>query len=153
MKHVLMYSLALVFISSLALPLSAQEKRLKKGEVPRAVLSAFEKAYPHATVKGYSSEPKDGKTAYEVESMEVKTHRDVLYAADGTVLEIEESMAVSDLPEEVRVAVKKDYPKGSIASAEKLTKGEATEYEVIVKHGKMKTEIRLDPSGKILEKE
>jgi hypothetical protein len=153
MKRVLMYSLAFVLTCSLALPLTAQEKRLKKAEVPQAVLSAFEKAYPKATVKGYSREPKDGTTAYEVESMEGKTHRDILYAADGTVLAIEEGMAVSDLPEEVRAAVKREYPKGSIASAEKLTKGEATEYEVILKHGKTKTEVRLDPSGKVLEKE
>jgi uncharacterized membrane protein YkoI len=153
MKRAFMYLLALVLTSGLVLPLTAQEKPLKKADVPKAVLSSFEKAYPHATAKGYSGESKDGKTVYEVESVEGKTHRDILYAADGTVLEIEEGMKVSDLPEEVRAAVKREYPNGSIASAEKLTKGESTQYEVVVKHGKKKTEMKIDPSGKVLEKE
>ena len=153
MEHSFMCMLVLVLMCTVALPSIAQEKRLRKADVPKAVLSSFEKAYPHATAKGYSSEPKDGKTAYEVESIEGKTHRDILYTAGGAVLEIEEGIKISDLPEEVRAAVKKEYPGGAIFSAEKLTKGGATQYEVVVKHGKATTAMEFDSSGKILEKE
>jgi uncharacterized membrane protein YkoI len=142
-----------MFICNITQPLTAQEKRLKKTDVPKVILSAFEKAYPKATVKGYGSEVENGKTSYELETVEGKTHRDILYSADGTVIEIEEGMNVSDLPEAVLATIKKEYPKGSITSAEKLTKEESSGYEVVVKHGKKKTEVRLDATGKILEKE
>jgi hypothetical protein len=75
-----------------------QEKKLTKKELPSAVLSAFQKSYPKASIKGIAEEKKEGKTYYEIESLDGKTSRDLLYLADGSVAEIEESMATADLP-------------------------------------------------------
>ena len=130
-----------------------KEKQLAKNDVPAAVLSAFEKAYPKAVVKGYSQEEKDGKTVYEVESLEGKTHRDVSYLADGSLVVTEEVVAAKNLPAAVRQAVIKGHPKGKIALAEKITEGKTIEYEVVVADGKTKIEIKLDVSGKVLESE
>ena len=91
-------SLTAGVVSLLTFSVSAQEVRLRKKQVPRAVIAAFQSAYPHATIKGYSRERENGKIYYEVESVEGQTTRDVLYNADGTVAEIEESIATGDLP-------------------------------------------------------
>ncbi len=130
-----------------------EEKQLTKQDVPVAVLAAFEKAYPKAVVKGYSKEEKDGKTLYEVESLEGKTHLDVSYLEDGSLFVTEEVVAVKSLPEAVRQTVKKEHPKGKIKLAEKITEGTIVEYEVVVALGKKKFEIKLDASGKVLESE
>lgn len=39
----------------------AQEVKLKKRQVPRAVISAFESAYPQATIRGFAREKEKGK--------------------------------------------------------------------------------------------
>jgi hypothetical protein len=85
-------------VSMLTCSVLAQEARLKKKQVPRAVIAAFQSAYPQATMRGFAREKENGKVYYEVESIEGQTTRDVLYNADGTVAEIEEGIAVGDLP-------------------------------------------------------
>ena len=59
-------------------------------QLPAPVTAAFKKAYPKATIRGTAKETENGKTVYEVESVENGKARDFMYAADGTVLEIEE---------------------------------------------------------------
>ncbi len=137
----------------LAVPKEEKEEQITKQEVPAAVLAAFEKAYPKVEIKGYTREEKDGKTVYEVESMERKIHRDVTYFEDGTLYLVEEVVAAKSLPEAVRQTVKKEHPKGKIELAEKITEGATVSYEVVVAAGKKKFEVKLDASGKVLESE
>lgn len=146
-------SLAMGFVILFTCSLVAGEKKLTRKQVPAAVLTAFEKAYPAATVKGYSKEVEKGKVYFEIESMDGKTGRDVLYNADGTVAEVEESMAAGDLPAAVRAAVVKEYPKGTISKAEKTTRGNDVTYEVHLMIGKSKHEVVVDPNGKVIKHE
>lgn len=143
MRSLLILVLALLVAggSSFAAP-----QKTKK-EVPAAIKAAFEKAYPKAVIKNISKEKQGGKTYYEVESIDGKTRRDFLYNEDGTVYEIEESMAVASLPEAVKAGVAKEFPKGKILTAEKVTRGETTEYELTVKSGAKKQEVRFDATG------
>ena len=131
----------------------AGEKKITREVVPAAVLSAFEKSYPEATIRGFSREEEGGKTLYEVESLEGKTTRDIQYAPDGTVAEIEEGVAVNDLPAVVREAVKREYPKGKVVKAEKVTRESMVEYEVHLTAGKARHELVLDAAGKVVEKD
>ena len=63
----------LKFIGVVALALwfatgaSAQEKKIKKSDMPAAVQKTADEQSKGATVKGYSTEVEDGKTIYEVE--------------------------------------------------------------------------------------
>jgi hypothetical protein len=125
------------------------EKAITKKDVPPPVLAAFAKAYPKATVKGYAKEMEKGKTAYEVESMEGKTHRDVLFATDGQLLIVEESMDMKDVPAAVQQALEKKYPKAKVDLAEKVTEGNNVGYEfkLITAAGK-KAEAKFDAKGK-----
>ena len=131
----------------------AGEKKITKKELPGTVLNAFERAYPKATIKGLAREDEDGKTCYEIESLDGKTRRDILYFANGKVAEIEEVVGENALPDAVKAAVTKEFPKGKISKAEKLTHDSVVEYEIHIMSGKIKHELVLDPGGKVVKKE
>jgi len=139
-------------VSLLALSVVAQEKKITAKDVPAAVMSAFKSAYPNATIRGYAREKENGKVFYEIESREGTTTRDVLYNPDGTVAEIEESIAGTDLPAEVQQAMKEKYPKAVITKAEKTTAGDKVSYEIVARQGKKRVTIEFDSSGKVLTK-
>ena len=119
----------------------AQEKKISKKDLPRAVLSAFEQSYPNARIKGYSTEMEEGKTFYEIESMKDKMSLDVSYLSDGTVAEIEEGIAVGMLPDPVKASVKANFPRGKISRAEKKTVGDSVTYQLKMTTGRTSTEI------------
>jgi len=129
------------------------EKKIAKKELPSAVLTAFEKAYPEAKILGTSMETEDSTTYFEIESKDGKVKRDLLYKADGTVKEIEERVAQTDLPAAIKEAIAKEYPKGKIRKGEKTTRDNVVEYELIVRNGKDKLEVVLDETGKIVKTE
>ena len=140
----------LIAVFIIAFEANAQEKRISKKDVPQAVISAFEKSYPNAKVKAYSTEKENGKTYYEVESMQGKSTLDVSYLSDGTAAEIEEGVKEKDLPTPVVETVNAKYPKDKIVKAEKRTVGTSVTYEVRVKIGKAYESIVVDPTGNII---
>lgn len=129
-----------------------QEAKLDLSALPEAVLSAFKTAYPDAVIKGASQETEQGVTYYEVESVEGTLHRDLLYAADGKAVEIEESMATTDMPAAVQETLAKEYPEAKVLNSEKLTKGDIVQYEMQIQVGEKTIELTIDPTGKIVEK-
>ena len=138
--------------SLLSLSAIAQDVKLKKKQVPRAVISAFRSAYPQATIRGFAREKENGKVYYEVESVEGLTTRDVLYNPDGTVAEIEESIPSSDLPADAQEALRAKYPGSVITKVERITRGDVTEYEAHAKLGKKSVSMEFDATGKPLKK-
>src|SRR5438552_10946152 len=98
-------------VSMFALSAAAQEKKITAKQVPAAVISAFKNSYPNATIRGYAQEKEHGKTFYEIESNEGTTRRDILYNADGTVAETEESIPPTDLPANAQQAIHQKYTK------------------------------------------
>jgi len=139
-------------VSLLTIAAAAQEKKITAKDVPAAVISAFKTAYPNATIRGYAREKENGKVFYEIESREGTTTRDVLYNPDGTVAEIEESIAATDLPAEVQQALKEKFPKAVITKVEKTTAGDKVSYEIVARQGKKRVTIEFDSSGKVLSK-
>ena len=141
-----------VIVSLLSFIAFAQEVKLKKKQVPRAVISAFESAYPQATIRGFAREKENGKVYYEVESGEGQMTRDVLYNPDGTVAEIEESIPAGDLPADAQEALRAKYPGSVVTKVERITRGNVTEYEAHAKLGKKSVSMEFDSSGKPLKK-
>ena len=121
-----------------------------KVDLPAAVLEAFQTAYPKAVIKGTSKETEKGMTVYEVESVDGMMNRDLLYTADGKLLEIEESVAPGALPAAVRQALKKAYPGHKLLKAEELTKDGRMLYELEVRSKGQVSEVTIDPGGKII---
>jgi hypothetical protein len=118
-----------------------------KVQLPAGVVGAFKKAYPDAVIKASAKETENGKAVYEIESVDKGLNRDLLYAADGTVLECEEQIKEADVPAPVMAALKKLYPKGTITKAEKTTKGQALQYDLALK-GAPVPEVSFLPDGK-----
>ena len=134
-----------------SLSASAQETKISEKDVPQAVIAAFKSAYPNATVRGYAKEKEHGKLFYEIESKDGATMRDLLYNPDGTVAEIEETVAVTDLPAEAQQAIKSKYPKAVVTKAEKVTEGDKIKYEVSARSGKKRISLSFDADGKLLK--
>jgi len=145
-RHKLATSCVLTILASAASAL-AEEQEISCDAVPRAVRTAFETAFPKATIKECSKEIEKGKTAYEISSTEGGIHRDVLFHADGRLIVIEEAIPIENAPDPVQQAVRKMYPGGEIALAEKITRDGAVLYEFRVKHRGKHVEIVFDPSG------
>jgi len=147
LTRIMQISLSATLVSLMAGFVLAQEVTLKKKQVPHAVIAAFQSAYPKATIRGYSREKEKGKTYYEVESVEGQTTRDILYNPDGTVAEIEEGIAIADLPAAASEALRTKFPGAVITSAEKITRGDITEYEAHGKMRKKKVSMEFDARG------
>jgi uncharacterized membrane protein YkoI len=130
---------------------AAQESKVKEKDVPQAVIDAFKSAYPNATIRGYAREKEHGKLFYEIESKEGPTMRDILYNPDGTVAEIEETVAARDLPAAAQQLMQSKYPNAVVSKAEKVTRSDKIEYEVIAKHGKKRINLVFDADGRVLK--
>ncbi len=134
---------------------NASEKDDGKPQVPKVVIEALEKAYPEAKDVEFEKEMLDGKVVYEAEFKLNNSEYEVLFDADGKMLQIEETLDVKALPEPLIQAISKAYPNATIEDAEKVTKPDGTfsVYEVEIKNEGKKIELELDASGKILKSE
>jgi hypothetical protein len=121
-----------------------------EAKAPEAVLTAFQKAYPKATIIDISQETKEGKIYYEIESKDGGQRRDLLYLADGKVFEMEEAIKVADLPKEITSGLSAEFPKGEPKKAEKITRGSTIQYEVLLENGENNLEVLVDSGGKII---
>jgi Putative beta-lactamase-inhibitor-like, PepSY-like len=147
--NILQYTvIAFVSISITSISI-AQEKKMDKKDLPKAIVESFQKSYPKAEIKGASIEKEKGKTYYEIESLDGKQKRDLLYTKNGNIAEIEETLNTNEIPDFVNNSIMKKYPDGKIHKAEKLTTGEKISYEVIVQYSGSKSEVVLDSTGNI----
>lgn len=125
-------------------------KSLDKIDIPAAVSAAFQKAYPRAKVTGADRELKDGKVFYEIESIDGKVERNILYTAEGVTFEIEEGIELGKLLTVVKTGVEKEYPRCKIEKAEKIVRGEIVEYELLIASGQNRIELVTDASGHVI---
>lgn len=155
MKKQYLIATVLVTLPIIVNQTSAGGKELAKSQVPKAVIDAFEKAYPNAKPSEFETETFEGKAVYEVEYKENGKEYELLYSADGILVQKEEEIDVKSLPEPVAKAINEAYPKATVKEAEKLMKpdGTLTGYEVEIKTEGKKIELVLDVNGKILRTE
>jgi hypothetical protein len=119
--------------------------------LPPAVLDAFKKAYPKAVIRGTSKETEKGVTYYEVESVDGKMNRDLLYTADGKAVEVEEAIVPGALPAAVIKALDKAYPGYKILKAEDMLKDGKKLFELAIQVNGKKIGVTIDPTGKIIQ--
>ncbi len=146
----------LIFVAALlalcVFSLQAQEKKNKmtKKDLPPAVLAAFEKEYPHAEIKGVGKEKEKGAMYYEIESMDGKIKRDLLYTPEGKKAEAEEVVTMAAVPANVKETLAREYPKGKVEKSEKVMRDTLTVYEFHVKVESKTHEVTIDATGKLL---
>jgi len=133
---------------------STQEKKIKRSDLPPAVEKTVAAQSAGATIRGFSTEKEKGQTLFEVE-MTVNGHsKDISMATDGSIVEIEEQVALDSLSPEVKAGLQAKAGKGKILKVESLTKKDKlVAYEArVVTNGK-KSEVQVGPDGKPLDHE
>jgi hypothetical protein len=133
---------------------SAQEKKIKRSDLPPAVEKTVAAQSAGATILGFSTEKEKGQTLYEV-AMTVSGHsKDISIAPDGSVVEIEEQVDLDSLSPEVKAGLQAKAGKGKLLKVESLTKKEKlVAYEAQVDTNGKKSEVQVGPDGKPLAHE
>ncbi len=98
---------------------------------PTAVTDAIAKAFPKAKIVRCKAEKERGHDQFEVRVTKADTGKaEVDVAPDGTILQVEETIAPDALPAAVKKAFAAKYPKAKAARAEKQTAGTSVSYEI-----------------------
>ena len=150
-NHLVAFAACGLLLASAAL---AQEKKIKRSDLPPAVEKTVAAQSQGATIKGFSTEKENGQTLYEVE-MTVNGHsKDVLMAADGIVVEVEEQVVLDSLSAEVKAGLQAKAGKGKILKVESISKKDKlVAYEAHVDTNGKKSEVQVGPDGKPLDHE
>ena len=129
------------------------ETRVKTKDLPKAVQQTVQAQSRGATLRGLSKEVENGATIYEAEFKVNGHNRDVSIDVNGNVVEIEEEVALSSLPPAVKATIEKNAGKGKITTVEAVTKNNSlVAYEAHVKAAGKRSEIKVDPDGKLITK-
>jgi uncharacterized membrane protein YkoI len=148
MNQTSMWQLATALTMGATLSAGAQEKKLTREQLPPNVASTINRETEGATIKGFTTEREHGKKAYEVETIVNGHTRDLQIAANGTLNEIEEEVAMDALPSEVRSAVLAKAMDAQVTKVESLTKhGKLVAYEAATEKNGHKREIQVGPTG------
>jgi len=144
------------FIASLVVAMAAvsdfaQERKIKREDLPPAVEKTAAEQSNGATIRGFSTEVEKGKRLYEVE-LTVNGHgKDVSMDSKGNVVEVEEEVSMDSLDPAVKDGLQKAAAGGTIVKIESLTrKGKLVAYEAVVKRGSKRSEIQVGPNGEKL---
>ncbi len=132
----------------------AQEKKIKRSELPAAVEKTVVAQSKGATIRGFSEEKEKGQTTYEAEMLLNGHNKDVLMDANGVVIEIEEQVDLQAVSAEVRAGLQAKAGKGKITKIESITKKDKlVAYEAPVVTDGKKSEVQVGPDGKPLDHE
>jgi len=132
----------------------ASEKTIVRADLPAAVQKTADTQSKGATIRRFVKGDEDGHLEYEME-MTVNGHsKDVSIAPDGTLLEIEEQVALGSLPNNVSQGLQTKVGHGTITKVESITKhGKVVAYEAQVRTAGKHSEIQVGPDGKALDHE
>jgi hypothetical protein len=132
----------------------AQEKKIKRSDLPPAVEKTVAAQSAGATVKGFSKENENGQTYYEAEMVINGHSKDILIDANGAIVEVEEEVAMNALPPEVKSGLQAKAGEGKLVKVESITKKDKlVAYEAQVTKDGKKSEVQVGPGGKPLDHE
>jgi uncharacterized membrane protein YkoI len=127
---------------------SAQERRLKREQLPAAVQKTVSEQSKIGRVRGISAEREKGKILYEVELTQNRHEKDILIDDQGNIVEVEDEVPLSSVSPDVKAGLLKAAGTGTISHVESLTKnGKIVAYEAVVKNGSKNQEIQVAPNG------
>jgi hypothetical protein len=132
----------------------AQEKKIKRSDLPAAVEKTVVERSKGATVKGFNEEKENGQTTYEVEMVVNGHSKDVQMDASEAVIEIEEQVSMDALSTEIKTGLEAKAGKGKIMKVESITKKDKlVAYEAQIAADGKKSEVQVGPDGKPLDHE
>jgi len=116
--------------------------------LPPSVKSAFEQAYPGATISATTQERENNRTLYRVESLHRGKRRTILYDGNAAVIEVAEQVEEKELPQPVAAAMH-SHPRAIYAGGWKVTRGSSVEYRLTLR-GTRKTAMVAKPDGTVV---
>ena len=132
----------------------AQEKKIKRSELPAAVEKTVVKESKGATIRGFNEEKEKGQTTYEVEMVVDGHSKDVQMDANGAVIEVEEQVDLKALSADIKAGLQAKAGEGKITKVESITKKDKlVAYEAQIVTGGKKSEVQVGPDGKPLDHE
>ncbi len=126
------------------------EEEVSLDQVPPAVRQAILKLAGDAKIDEIERERKNGVVLYEAEWEVHGREAEVTLTASGEVIEFEEEVAASDVPDAVRQLAAKKFPGDSKITYERIT---MHFYEIEGKVAGRERELLVTPAGKILHAE
>jgi uncharacterized membrane protein YkoI len=134
--------------------LLAADKKVRRSELPPAVEKTVVEQSKGAEIRGFSQETENGATYYEAELIVEGHTKDVLIDKTGIVVEVEEQVALADLPAPVREGLQAKAGKGKLTKVESIRKRDTlVAYEAEVRTGQKRSEVQVGPDGKPLDHE
>jgi len=141
--------LAIAFSASMIAAATAYaESHVPCSTLPAAVLQHAKLEAGHATVRGCVKDRENGKLTYEVETLKDGKSKDITLDVSGTVLEVEQEVAISSLPPAVSDAIAKAAHSGKIGKVESVTReGAIASYETTITSNGERREVAFSPQG------
>lgn len=138
-----MKKLALMMVAAMITSLTFAQK-LQEKDVPAPVKTSFQKNFPQAKVDKWEKEGVNFEAEFELN----KSEQSVLFDAQGSIIETEIEIEISQLPNGVLDYVKTNYKGQSVKEAAKITdtKGTVT-YEAEIKG----MDLLFDSNGKFIK--
>ena len=153
MNNLCKIKLALLIVGVSASMVSAQEKKLRRDQLPPAVEKTVAQESQGAIIEGFATEVENGRRLYEAELVINGHHKDISMDRNGVIVEVEEEVSMDSLPASAQSALQQAAGTGTIEMIESLTKnGKLVAYEGHVKRGNKRSEIQVGPNGEKLKK-
>jgi CRISPR/Cas system CSM-associated protein Csm3 (group 7 of RAMP superfamily) len=125
MKQFARYGFAVLLLAGSA----AAESKVKMENLPPAVQKTVKEQTQRAKLIGLSKEKEGGQTVYELETTVNGRSRDLMIDSAGTILSVEDEVALDSVPEPARKAIQQKAGAGKIIKVETVTKGSEVSYE------------------------
>ena len=126
-------------------------------QIPKKVMDGLKAKFPKSEIDKWTKEKEGEIFIYDFEFKQEGQKFEADIKEDGTIHNWEKAITIKDLPEAVRLAVNKKYPKASLQEIMQITvvkddKDELEGYEIVLRtNDKKDVEVTVAPDGKILE--
>ena len=125
MKQFASYGFAALLLAGSAVA----ESKVKMENLPPAVQTTVKEQIQHAKLVGLSKEKEGGQTVYELETVVNGKSRDLMIDSAGTILSVEDEVALDSVPPAAKKAIQQKVAAGKITKVETVTKGSEVSYE------------------------
>lgn len=136
----------------------AQEKdKPDLDKIPKRVMDTLKAKFPKAEIHTWTQAKEGDIVVYDIEFTQESRRFEADIKEDGTIHNWEKEVAAKDLPDPVKKAVEKKYPKSTLKEILEMTnvkngKDELAGYEIVLETAdKKEFEVTVAPDGKILE--
>jgi len=144
-----MKKIVVLLSACLLISLMGYTQKITPDKVPAPVKQAFAKKFPAATNVKYEMEKKDYEINFKDKGVEMSANFD----ATGKWLETETGIKLTDIPNEVKASVIKNFAGYKISEVAKVEKpGMEMIYEMDLKKDKDEYEAQFSLKGEVLNK-